>query len=84
MPGIVITFKKDGNCTFSPTPGWTYAKWSLTDNKLKIVLGQGEPDDYIEGPFVINGSNAKYTYSWYDCDGKWGGERSSVMILKKK
>lgn len=84
LPGIVITFNKDGNCTFNPATDWTYAKWFQTDNTLKIVLGEGEPDDYMEGAFVVNGSNATYTYSWYDYNGKWGGEDSAVMTLKKK
>ena len=81
---VEITFNKNGNCSFTPSVDGTYAKWTQSDNKLKIVLGEGEPDDYMEGSFVINGSNATDTYSWYDCDGKWGGEDTSVMVLKKK
>ncbi|MGM9851326.1 MAG: hypothetical protein ACI306_04200 [Muribaculaceae bacterium] len=84
LAGTVITFGKDGNCAFSPQQDWTYAKWSVSNDKLKIVLGEGEPDDYMEGDFVISGNNATYTYSWYDWDGKWGGEDTAVMKLQKK
>lgn len=82
--GMKVTFKSDGNINFSPANDWTYAKWSMTGNKLKMVLGEGEPDDYMEGTFVINGNNATYTYSWYDYDGEWGGEDTYVMTLTKQ
>lgn len=84
LAGIVITFNKDGNCSFAPQQDWTYAKWSVSNNKLKIVLGEGVPDDYMEGNFVILGKNATYTYSWYDYDGMWGGDVTAVMKLQKK
>lgn len=81
--GLTIEFKKDGNCVFTPSE-WSYAKWSATDGKLKIVLGEGEPDDYMEGSFTISDKTATYTYSWYDYDGKWGGDETYTMTLKKK
>ena len=84
LVGIKVTFNKDGNINFSPSYGWTYAKWSMNNDKLKLVLGEGEPDDYMEGTFVINGNNATYTYSWYDYDGKWGGEGTNIMTLIKQ
>ena len=84
LAGTIITFGKDGNCAFSPQQHWTYAKWSVSNDKLKIVLGEGEPDDYMEGDFVISGKNATFTYSWYDWDGDWGGEDTAVMKLQKK
>ncbi len=82
--GLTITFKKDGNVKFSPATDWTYAKWSLNGNTLKLVLGEGMPDDYMEGIFVINGNNATYKYSWYDYEGEWGGEDHYSMTLLKK
>ena len=82
--GVNVTFKQDGNVTFTPNNGWTYSKWSLTGDKLKIVLGEGMPDDYMEGSFVINGNNATYAYSWYDVDGKWGGEDNYIMTLTRQ
>lgn len=83
--GASITFNKNGNVSFSDVEdAWSYAKWSVSNNKLKIILGEGEPDDYIEGSFVINGKNATYTYSWYDYDGEWGGEDTYIMTLVKK
>lgn len=83
--GMVITFNKDGKCTFTNTTvGWSYSRWSQKEGKLKLILGEDEPDDYMEGTFVINGADATFTYSWYDCDGKWGGERTNVMKLRKK
>lgn len=81
--GLTIEFKKDGNCVFTPD-GWDYAKWSVNNGKLKIVLGQGYPDDYVEGEFTISNKTATYTYSSYDYDGKWGGENTYTMTLKKK
>ncbi|MDE6161265.1 MAG: hypothetical protein K2F77_06375 [Muribaculaceae bacterium] len=80
--GMTIEFKSNGNCAFTPEE-FSYSKWSVTDGKLKIVLGEGEPDDYIEGTFAISDKTATYTYSWYDCDGKWGGEQSYTLTLKK-
>ncbi|MBD5241840.1 MAG: hypothetical protein HDS59_07155 [Barnesiella sp.] len=82
--GTTVTFNSDGNVTFSKPNAWSYAKWSYTNDKLKIVLGEGEPDDYMEGSFVINGNKATYTYSWYDIDGDWGGKDEYVMILTKQ
>ncbi len=81
--GLTIEFKKDGNCVLTPGD-WSYSKWSVANGKLKIVLGEGEPDDYMEGPFTISGKTATYTYSWYDCGGAWGGEDTYTMTLKKK
>ena len=81
--GLTIEFKKDGNCVFTPD-GWDYAKWSVNNGKLKIVLGQDGPDDYMEGEFKISDKTATYTYSWYDYDGQWGGEDTYTMTLKKK
>ena len=83
VTGLTVEFKKDGNCVFTPVE-WSYAKWSTTDGKLKIILGEDEPDDYIEGPFTINDKTATYTYSWYDCGGKWGGDETYTMTLKRK
>lgn len=82
--GTTMTFQKDGNVKFTPATDWTYAKWEQKKNTLKITLGEGEPDDYMEGSFTINGNKATYKYAWYDCDGKWGGENVSTMTLQKK
>lgn len=83
--GLTITFAKDGNIKFSPVDeGWTYAKWSQNGNTLKLILGEGEPDDYMEGTFTINDNKATYKYSWYDYDGEWGGEDHYTMTLQKK
>ena len=82
--GATVTFKSDGNVTFSIPDAWSYAKWTYSNDKLKIVLGEGMPDDYMEGSFIINGKNATYNYSWYDVDGKWGGEDHYVMTLTKQ
>lgn len=82
--GLTMSFQKDGNIKFTPAYGWTYAKWSLSGNVLKLILGEDEADDYMEGTLVINGNNATYNYSWYDCDGKWGGDDHYTMTLQKK
>ena len=82
--GSTVTFKRDGNVTFSIPDAWSYAKWTYSNDKLKIVLGEGMPDDYMEGSFIIIGENATYNYSWYDVDGDWGGEDHYVMTLTKQ
>lgn len=81
--GLTIEFKNDGNCVLTPRD-WSYSKWSVSNGKLKIVLGEGEPDDYMEGQFSISDKTATYTYSCYDCGGKWGGEKTYSMTLRKK
>ena len=82
--GTTVTFNSNGNVTFSVADAWSYAKWSYKNDKLKIVLGEGMPDDYMEGTFIINDKIATYTYSWYDYDGEWGGEYTEVMTLAKQ
>lgn len=82
--GISFTLQKDGNVKFTPDTEWTYAKWSQNGNTLKIILGEGAPDDYMEGSFTINGNKATYKYSWYDYEGKWGGEDHYTMTLQRK
>lgn len=83
--GIVVTFLKDGNVKFSPSQDWTYAKWSTNNGELKIVLGEGEPDDFMLGKFVINGKNATYTYHWEDVNGDWANVNDlNIMILEKQ
>lgn len=81
--GLTIEFKKDGNCVCTPSE-WDYAQWSVNNGKLKIVLGENGPDDYMEGVFTISDKTATYTYSWYDYYGDWGGEDTYTMTLKKK
>lgn len=83
--GAVVTFHDDGNVTFFPSQDWTYAKWSTNNNELKIVLGEGEPDDFMLGTFVINGKNAIYTYHWEDVEGKWADVNDiNIMTLEKQ
>ena len=82
--GLTINFQKDGNIKFTPSVDWTYAKWSQNGNTLKLTVGEGEADDYMEGTFTISGNKATYKYSWYDCAGKWGGEEHYTMTLQKK
>lgn len=81
--GLTITFQKDGNMKLTPAV-WSYAKWSQNGNSLKLTVGEGFADDYMEGTFVINGNKATYKYSWYDCEGKWGGDEHYTMTLQKK
>ena len=81
--GLTITFQKDGNMKLTPAV-WSYAKWSQNGNSLKLTVGDGSADDYMEGTFVINGNKATYKYSWYDCEGKWGGDEHYTMTLQKK
>lgn len=78
-----IQFGNDGNCYFEPKNDWTYAKWSVANESLKIVLGEGEPDDYVKGEFKVSGQVAKYTYTWHDCNGEWDGDKSYELTLAK-
>lgn len=84
MEGASFTFNADGSVTMKPSQEWSYMKWSLNGKKLKIVMGEGEPDDYIEGNLDIDGNNATYVYKWYDCSGEWGSEETHSMTLKRK
>ena len=77
--GLTIEFKNDGNCVLTPRDWWNMAR------KLKIMENEKHPhDDYMEGQFSISDKTATYTYSWYDCGGKWGGEKTYSMTLRKK
>lgn len=81
--GVSITFQKDGNVKFTPSNDWTYAKWEQNGKTLKITLGEDEPDDYIMGDFVISGSSAVFTYSWYDIDGTFHNGPHTMKLQKK-
>ena len=92
LVGLPITFKKNGNFIVS-TPdhdnfGWPYAKWSYSNNNLRIVIGDKGPEEYMEGKYVINGNNATYTYSWYYYRNgekqEEFGDGTYVMTLVKK
>lgn len=74
MVGTSYTFNADGTVTMKPHQEWSYMTWTFSGNRLKIVMGEGYPDDYIEGNLDINGKTATYVYKWYDC----------VVIEKKK
>ena len=80
-PGMILTFQKDGNML---NERWEYAKWTQTGTVLKIVAGQGYPDDCMEGIFTINGDQAVYQYSWYDYyTEEWDGTTFHTVTLKK-
>ncbi len=74
-PGATATLNADGTVTFNPKNAWTYAQWTLKDNTLKIVIGEGHPDDYIEGTLSVNGNSA----TW-DC--YWGNNPNSNRTCK--
>lgn len=80
-PGMILTFQKDGNML---NERWEYAKWTQTGTVLKIVAGQGYPDDCMEGIFTINGDQAVYQFSWYDYyTEEWDGTTFHTVTLKK-
>lgn len=66
-----VTFNKNGTVTINPFTGCNYTRWTLNDKTLKIVLGEDEADDYIEGTISINGKSATWNCYWADVDGKW-------------
>jgi hypothetical protein len=86
LVGRSLTFSKDGNVTISPSDedDWTYMKWTADGNNLKVVLGEGHADDYVEGTFTISGRKATYSYHWGDCDGKWIDDEVYTMTLEKQ
>lgn len=83
MIGTIVTFQKDGNIKFDPEE-WAYAKWTQKGDTLRMTVGEEGPDDYMEGWFNNRGEDAVYDYSWYDCDGEYGGEFVYSMYLQKK
>lgn len=86
--GGSATLKSDGSIVFKPTNGWSYAKWSLTDNVLKFTLGEGEPDDCIVGNITFNGNKATWNCYWEDADGDWSDkenpESHAIISLEKQ
>ncbi len=82
--GATVAFKTDGTVKFNPDAGWNYARWTLNGNTLKIVLGEQNADDYIEGQISVNGNMATYRYHWADCDGEWEDTEYYTMTLQKQ
>ncbi len=84
--GKTATFNADGTVTFKPDASWTYSQWTLKDNTLKVVLGEGYPDDYVEGTLSVNGNSATWNCYWADVDGEWTDkdETHAIMHLQKQ
>ena len=83
--GTVVTSQKNGTLAFLPLNDWTYATWAVNGNNLTIILGEGIPDDFMQGQFVISGNTAVYTYHWGDVNGEWEDLTSiNVMTLVKQ
>ncbi len=79
--GTTATLNADGTVTFNPKNVWTYSHWTLNDNTLKIVLGEGHPDDYVEGTLSINGNSATWDCYWADVDGHWTHKDDTHTIV---
>ena len=79
--GSTATFNADGTVTFKPANGWTYTRWTLNGNTLKIVVGEGHADDYMEGTLSISGNSGTYDFYWADVDGKWTGKDDTHAIV---
>lgn len=71
LTNVTVTFNENGTVTFNPKTVHTYTLWTLNDNTLKIVLGEDEADDYIEGTISINGKSATWDCYWADVYGQW-------------
>lgn len=86
--GHTATLYSNGTITFSPTTGWTYAKWELNGDILKFTLGEGHADDYLLGKISINGNKATWNCYWEDVDGKWSDKDDpkahAIIILEKQ
>jgi len=80
--GATFTFNADG--TMKNPFGWTYAKWTLNGDVLKIVVGEGEADDMMIGEIEFSGQHATYKYHWKDFDGEWSGDETYTMTLQKQ
>lgn len=82
VAGTIVTFNSNGNVTFKPTNGWTYAKWTEKDGTLKITVGEGDADDAMMGTYSISGNTATYTYWWEDADGEWSNKDETRNVMK--
>ncbi len=80
-PGATATFNADGTVTFKPDTGWGYTRWTLSDNILKLVVGEDAADDYVEGTLSINGNSATWDCYWADVDGKWTNKDKTHAIV---
>lgn len=81
--GMTMTFEKGGNCKLTPNDGWTYCKWTQSGQALSIVLGEGGPDDVLEGVISVSGDNATYSYRWRDYGNSWSTQTLYSMRLKR-
>ncbi len=79
--GATATFNADGTVTFKPDAGWGYTRWTLSDNTLKVVLGETAAADYIEGTLSANGNSATWNCYWADVNGKWTNKDKTHAIM---
>lgn len=78
---VTVTFNENGTVTFNPNTGWNYTRWTLNDNTLKIVVGEDEADDYVEGTISINGKSATWNCYWADVNGHWTNKDETHMTV---
>jgi len=91
LVGITMTFNTNGtvkSIDSSATSGnesraWAYGTWTYNNGKLKLIVGEEGPDDYMEGSFTINNNTATFNYHWADVDGKWTESVYHTMQLKR-
>ena len=79
--GTTATFNSDGTVTFTPSFSWTYARWTLNGNTLKIVVGQGHADDYMEGTLSISGNSGTWDAYWGDANSDRSGKDAPHAIV---
>lgn len=86
MLNMTTTFNTDGTVTFRPNPGWGYTRWTLNGNILRIIVGERNADDYMEGTLSINGNSATWDFYWADVDGEWNekDEPHTIIHLQKQ
>ena len=79
--GTTVTFNSDGTVTFTPSFDWTYTRWTLSGNTLKIVVGEGHADDYMEGTLSISGNSGTWDAYWGDANSDKSGKDGTHAIV---
>lgn len=79
MEGCEITFWKDGIVKADPSFGFNNMTWTKTGDNLKVFFDQ---EEYMVGPFIVNGKKATYTYHFGHGDWEFTDEPHE-MILKR-
>lgn len=89
LVGITIKFNSDGTMTSQDNSyseesrAWSYGTWTFNNTILKMIVGEGHADDFMEGTFSINQNTATYYYHWGDVNGEWEDKDYHTMKLER-